>query len=874
MLTRLLLLGSILLSPSLAFTQSSGSAEQIIASAKDFKQMSVLDARSSAPRIDGRLDDEIWAKATWTSDFLQREPLEGSKPSDRTEVAISYDDQAIYIAARMFSSDPANIRSVVARRDSENNSEQIAVSLDSYLDRRTAYTFAVSAAGVRIDYFHGSDEQDEADYSFDPVWSARTNFDSQGWTAEMRIPFSQLRFTEGQETWGINISRKIPAKNENIYWIMIPKEETGWSSRFGLLTGLKDIRSSRRIELLPYTASSGILRGEVDSDDPFLNTFDSSARAGLDLKMGLGSNLTLDATINPDFGQVEADPAEVNLSAFETFFPERRPFFTEGSDLLGGLHFYSRRIGTSPRGRASGDYVEYPSNTTILGATKITGRLASGLSINALAAATQKEFARTFDSDTRQFGKTKVEPTSGYLAVAAQQELGSNGSSVGLTLTSVQRLMDSSEAIADVLNNESYTAATETVIRFRDGDYILDIDAGVSHVRGTSERISALQKSSVHYYQRPDASHVNFDSSRTSLSGFNASTFFRKNTGAWTGGFYLSAESPGIDTNDIGRFGKADDLLQYLFVQYRDNVPSKLFQHWDISANSVMSWNSGGQRQRTGGEVRLDLTWSNFWSTGLEIDHGLDSFSDTMTRGGPRMGTGSYWATEWDFSGNPARRVTWEAQVVYDWNSLDRRIFEAELELGWQPGDAMQLSLGPNYSQMRAGRQYIGTRSGGPTETFGTRYVFSLIDRSTLSTQLRLDYTFTPNLSLELYAEPFAASGKFYDFGELDAAESQLLNIYGEEGTTISSIEDGYEVVHGDQSFTLPQRDFNLVSFRSNAVLRWEWRPGSTLYALWQQDRSGFNPVGDFVTGQSLVDAFQAGGDNFFGIKLSYWLGK
>ena len=396
--------------------------------------------KGAAPHIDGALDDAAWQAAEPIGDFVQKSPVEGAAPTERTEVRFLYDDDAIYVGARMYRHDPRAIRTSVTRRDGDSDAEVLVISLDTYLDRRTAYSFAISSGGVRKDYYHTQDFEDfSVELGFDPVWLAKARVDSLGWTAEARIPFSQLRFSRGgKQLWGLELRRTTPDRHEDDYWVLIPKAAAGFASYFGLLEGIDGIKPSRRLEILPYTSGGLTLQGKVDPIDPFNRK--TQGRAGSDVKMGLGPNLTLDGTVNPDFGQVEADPAVVNLTAFETFYDERRPFFIEGSENLTGrglsflgrpIYFYSRRIGSSPHGAASGDFVKAPLNTTILGAAKVTGRLPSGLTIGALASATPREWARTYDTLTRQFSRAAVEPPAGFGVVRMQQEIGKEHSTLG-----------------------------------------------------------------------------------------------------------------------------------------------------------------------------------------------------------------------------------------------------------------------------------------------------------------------------------------------------------------------------------------------------------------------------------------------------------
>src|SRR2546427_7004320 len=358
-------------------------------------------------------------------------------------IAIFYDDDALYVGARMFSRDPSKIQAPLSRRDNTFQSERMWVSFDSYHDKRTAYSFGVSASGVRADWYHASDDENDANFGFDPVWEAKANIDALGWTAEMRIPFSQLRFTnQPVQVWGFNANRWNPVTSEDDYWIPVPTDRTGWSSFMGQLVGIEGIKPTRRLELMPYGAADTRFQGGVPAVDPFNGGANLAGRAGADVKMGLGPNITLDGTVNPDFGQVEGDPAVVNLSAFEVFFDERRPFFTEGNQLLRGYgpsYFYSRRIGARPSCTASGDFLDCPPNATILGAAKVTGRLATGMSLGALAAVTSRASARTFDTTTHTFGRTGVASPAGDGVGRVAEEFGGAKSGVGGTVTTLPR---------------------------------------------------------------------------------------------------------------------------------------------------------------------------------------------------------------------------------------------------------------------------------------------------------------------------------------------------------------------------------------------------------------------------------------------------
>ncbi|MGW8283104.1 MAG: DUF5916 domain-containing protein, partial [Gemmatimonadota bacterium] len=516
--------------------------------------------------LDGRLQEAVWQRARFISDFVQREPIQGVLPTDSTKVAFAYDEHTLYVGARMYSRNPSQIRAILARHDDSGDSERLIVSIDSYLDRRTSYTFAVTAAGGRMDWYTTNDEDNygNRDFSYNPVWTADAVIDSLGWTAEFRIPLSQLRFNAGNDlVWGINVNRYIPSLNEDVFWIAIPRNESGWTSWFGDLEGIDGVKSRRPIEVVPYVSTSATRTSSslLDPDDPYQEQTDFDGRVGADVKFGLGPSLTVDATFNPDFGQVEADPAVVNLSAFPVFFPERRPFFIERQELLEaqGL-FYSRRIGAAPSSTPDADYVDMPPNTTILGAGKLTGRTPGGLSVGALAAVTAQESATTFDNATGIEDKVRVEPAIAWGVFSLEQEFGTSGSVFGVAGTAVRRDLSSSDPLAADYNRQAYTGSGITRLRFQGGTYELDAQLAGSYVQGTTERITALQEYSSHYFQRPDATHVHVDSAAQSLTGYAVELDFEKTRARhWLWGVGFEARSPGFDINDAGRMNRTDE---------------------------------------------------------------------------------------------------------------------------------------------------------------------------------------------------------------------------------------------------------------------------------------------------------------------------
>lgn len=849
------------------------------------------------PVIDGKLTDPAWQTARFVSDFVQKQPAWGQLPSRRTEVAIVYDHEALYLGARMHAAGPEDIQMVMTRRDETGTAERIIISFDTFRDRRTAVTFAVTAAGVRADWYHPDDFEFERDLSYSPVWSARTALEATGWTAEIRIPFTQMRFVEGvAQPWGININRYVPHRNEDIYWIAVPASETGWSSFFGEIEGLGDIRQPLRLEVVPYVAGDVTARSRsLAVDDPFAKEASLGGEAGVDVKLGLGPSLTLDLAVNPDFGQVEADPAEVNLGAYETILAERRPFFTEGSKLLAGQglqFYYSRRIGAAPRGSVEiaedrdGDgesdldtsYVDQPQATRILGAAKLTGRLSSGLSVGALSALTapaHADFLARYDDGTEERGSALVEPLSSYNVLRLQQEAGTPGSYVGGTLTGVARALGD-DPLADTMARQAATGGVDWLLRLEDGMYVLDGYAGFSHLRGEPAAIRAIGETSIHYLQRPDQDHVSMNPDASSMSGLAGRLALGKRNGGVRWDAATAFETPGLNWNDVGQLQAADDIVLNGNVRYHETTPGALAQAWNAGLNGEGKWNFGGVQEYWTVAGFGELAWKNFWNTSAEVGLMTPGLSESNTRGGPLAGT--HWGAIGNFalSNAPGSRTQWNTAVNGVWSREGERGIQLSGGLTWQPLDRVRLSLAPRYVRLRDSRQYIDTIQDagliGNPETFGKRYLFGTIERRELAVQARAQMVFTPDLALDLYAEPFASSGRYDRFGELPRPRSRDLSLYGDElGAIARADADAYEVSAGGESFRFDDPDFTALSFRSTAVLRWELAPGSTLFVVWQASRADDLGAPEIVTPATWGDALRSPGTQTLAVKLVYW---
>ena len=567
--------------------------------------------------------------------------------------------------------------------------------------------------------------------------------------------------------------------------------------------------------------------------------------------MGLGSNLTLEATVNPDFGQVEADPAEVNLSAFETFFSERRPIFVEGANLLSGTvnnYFYSRRIGAAPQGRADGDFVDYPGTTTILGAAKLTGRLASGTSIGLLGAVTGEESARTFTAG--QFGRATVAPRTAYGVMRVQQEFGPPGSTIGVMATTVNRPLAPGDPLASRLTRNAFTVSGDSVLRF--GAYEMQSYLGVTHVDGEPGAILRLQRASARYFQRPDVDYVRIDPTRRSMSGAKGGIAIERQNGRhWLWEAEASFETPEFETNDIGRLTSSDGRQVNAQIEYRETQPGRWYRDYSVVLRHGQDWNFGGDRQRTEAGAEVRITWPNFWETEWGLVREGRAQNMRLTRGGPSMAQPQGWRSSVEIESSDSSQTQGRGSLEYGRNEDGGLVLEAEAGVTVRPGPQWQLSVTPSYEREVDTQQYVTTLGGGRPATFGRRYVFGRLDRSTYSAQVRLNYTFKPDLNLDFYGEPFAASGRYDGFGELAAARSRLL-------LPVDPVAIG-------------NRDFSVRSFRSNLVLRWEWRAGSTLYLVWQQDRETEDTFRRRASPRDLFGSLSADGDNFITVKASFW---
>ena len=841
---------------------------------------------ATAPSIDGRLDDAAWNGAPVISLFIQRDPDEGEPASEATEVRIAYDDEAIYIGARMH--DRGTVTSRLGRRDMTSaSSDWFKVGIDSYYDRRTAFRFEVNPAGVRRD-FTVSGTAAEGDLAWDAVWDAAATMDANGWTAEMRIPFSQLRFTAADEqTWGLQLERVIDRRQELAMFSFTPKSEAGGVPAFGDLAGLRGLRPGRKLELLPYVLSQGTF--QEASSNPFVDGHDMDGSAGLDAKYRITSNLTLTATANPDFGQVEVDPAIINLTAFETRFEERRPFFVEGANsfrfggTVGGPSaaaasvLYTRRIGRPPQLGIPANEGDIPSFATILGAAKMNGKTFSGWSLGVLNATTGAEHARYRDP----FGATQralVEPLTNYFIGRVNRELRRGQTQIGGIVTSTNRDL-ASDARANQLRDDAFSGGVDFVHEWANRGWNLSGFLVGSHVTGNQQSILSTQRSSTRYYQRPDATHIRLDPTATSMSGMAASVQMRKAAGLhWTSDSWIQFVSPGYEINDAGFLTRSDRRAFGNGITYNQRTPGKIWRDWRSTTYVNYAQNYDGDTIDHFYWTQLTMTHLSYWQAQGAVWYEPERTDDRFTRGGPLANRPS--VNRWiGIVRSDVRKPvtgTLEYNLVADRAGSSNRYWDLQLSLRTSP--RWNLSIGPRFQHVIQDAQYVSAVVDPlMTDTFGTRYIFAHLDQRETSIVTRLNYTFTPDLSFELYAQPLVSNGDYGTPREFQRPRGYDFKTYGEDVGTLTLEGDRY-VIDPDgagaaPSFTIPERSFTTRSLRGNAVLRWEYRPGSTLYVVWQQDRLNDERMEDFGTGRAFNSLFDGGRtNNVLAIKFSYWI--
>lgn len=836
------------------------------------------------PVIDGRLDDPVWEKLEWAGDFTQREPNDGKPPSLQTSFKITYDDKNLYIGIRAHDDQPEQIVRRVTRRDSFDG-DWVEINIDSYFDHRTAFSFTINAAGVKGDEAVSNDGENW-DANWNPVWFGEVAVDDQGWCAEMRIPFSQLRFGDKEaHVWGMQVQRRIFRKQERSVWQYIPQNTAGWVSYFGELHGLKGIQAAQRIEILPYGVSS-LRRAQEQAGNPFATGEHRKLSGGLDAKAGVTSDLTLDLTLNPDFGQVEADPSEVNLTAFESYFQEKRPFFIEGQSILdyrltGGdgsfsndRLFYSRRIGRAPSlapELADGEFIAMPENSSIVGAAKLTGKTQSGLSLGLLEAVTEEEEAEiAFNSERR---RQVVEPRTNYFIGRVQQDFNRGTSAIGGMLTATHRDLAGTRITS--LNRAAYSGGVDVRHQWHDRKYYLEALGVVSHIRGDRAAIAEAQQASQRYFQRPDADYLEFDPNRTSLTGHGGNlSVGRGGNSPVRANLAVTWRSPGLELNDAGFMRQADRVMQSLWLGYRFTNPVAIFNRLNLNVNQWQGWNFGGEPVFSGGNINGGGQLKNYWYVWLGVGREGEDLATTALRGGPALRLPAQWNQWITVESDQRKAVQVGVNSFNSWEDVGGTHYhEVGLWLAFRPLNALSLQFNPYYGFNRDELQYVNTLAHGAQ----SRYVFGRLQQKTVALTARVDYSITPNLSVQYYGQPFVSVGKFSQFKRISAPRADdyaerfhvfTNEIAREEANGLLQVDEDLD---GNTDYAFENPDFNFQQFRSNLVVRWEYSPGSTVFLVWSQGRTGTNPAGGFSFRNNLNDLFNVYPDNVFLIKLNRW---
>jgi hypothetical protein len=904
-----------LIASALLLLAATAHAQTTTRSQTDPRPIAHATLRQGEVTIDGRLDDPAWVAATPITDLVQSVPDEGKPPSERTEIRILYDGSYVYIGARMFDSLGAKgVRSALARRDqvmtggNSLTSDKIAFVFDTFRDKNSRTWFELNPAGVKGDHQNG-------DASYDPVWDGATKIDSLGWTAEFRIPYSQLRFSRNaDQIWGMQIWRTIDRRNEQDMWAFWRTNEYGGPAYFGTLDGIKVTSRPRQVELVPYATSRSKF-ARAQAGDPYHSNTDMTYRVGADAKLNLTSNLTLDATVNPDFGQVEVDPAVVNLSVFETTFSEKRPFFVSNSQYFstGGFScffcsnvssmslVYTRRIGRSPQlsGVVSGqsDYMDVADATTILGAAKVTGRTSNGVSVGILDATTDRERARFRPLGGTTDATAEVEPLANYFVGRLKKDFRGGNTHLGAISTLVNRGLTTPDEVS-ALRSNAQALGLDLDHHWANNEYSFNVQTALTHIGGDTAAINSAQFSSARYYQRPGRTETSdglfstaFDPTRRNLYGYGFYARLAKETGNWLFETTQNWRSPGFEANDLGVLSRSDYKWMLFNVFRQWTTPGSWYRNFYTIWGAQQQLNYEGDRNDMDYHVWAQATFKNYMNASAFVLRHPSTYDERLTRGGPTVIRYGYNMLSTSFGTDSRSRAVGNLQFQYltpvDNTEGGQVNYSPSLTL--KPSSRLLLTLSPSLNIDNTAQQYVTAVADprAPAGFAGNRYIFGRLQQKTFSMDTRVNMTFTPNLTLEMFAQPFLASGKYSSFKEFAEVKSRRMTFFGRDnGSTVARTTDpqtgattGYTIdpdgAAGPAStFSFDNPDFNLRSLRGTGVLRWEYRPGSTLYFVWTQERDGFDQFGDFNFGRDRSALFRDRPTNVFQIKGTYWIGR
>jgi hypothetical protein len=850
---------------------------------------------TEAPVIDGTLDEPVWKTGEWLDDFTQNQPNNGQPPTQRTEFAILFDDDNLYVGIKNFDTDPDSITNRLTRRDNVDG-DLSGVIFDSFHDLRTGFLFGAASSGVKYDIMFTEDGQND-DESWEPNWWVKTSINKEGWIAEMKIPFSQVRFDKKSgDVWGLNVVRFLYRRNEQDFWQHIPRDAPGFVHLFGEMTGLDGIKPRKIFDLTPY----GVAKLETFKKEPG-NPFSFLEKGrrygfngGLDAKIGITNNMTMDLTINPDFGQVEADPSEVNLTAYETYFSEKRPFFIEGNNITNfniGLGdgnqgndnlFYSRRIGRQPQGYpglGNQEYTDVPTFTNILGAAKLTGKTKNGLSLGFVDAVTAGTWAEIRDSAT---GKTirheLVEPLTNYFIGRVQRDFKGGNTLLGGIFTSTNRDVD--DNLGSFMHKSAYTGGIDFTQFFKEKSWSFNLNTAFSQVNGSKDAIARTQLSSARYYQRPDNDYEEFDPERTSLFGSGGRMQIVKNNGHLNILGCIKWKTPGFETNDLGYMQQADQILSVIWAGYNVWDPKGIYKNWNLNGDVYMVNNFGGDNIGKGVEWNASMGFKNYWSAWTGGNYNISSLSTETLRGGPMMKYPSNINGRIGFSTDYRKKLVFE-YFINGSTGLENNSnsMYTEVDISYKPTNYLSFHLSPEFSKSFNELQYV-TRT---TYNGNDRYIFASIDRQTLSASIRINLNLSPDLTLQYWGQPYVASGKYYDHKVI---LEPMANNYKDSFWTFTPNQTEYDPDagrynidldnNGTTDYSFRNNNFNYQFFLSNLVVRWEYNPGSSVYLVWSQSRDFYNGSGNMDFFNDLGDLFNKDNNiphNVFLIKFSYRFG-
>lgn len=855
----------------------------------------VAAARRTHPiHLDGVLDETDWSLPGVATSFTQRFPDPGKPATFQTAVRILYDDDAIYVGARMFDPHPDSIVAPMARRDPQDiHSDWFDVIFDSYHDRRTGFRFGVNPAGTKLDVYHFNDG--DSDDAWDARWDVATRIDSLGWTAELRIPLSQLRFHGSalEQTWGLNFYRDVARRDEWTFWSPYPPTAPGFISNFGDLGGLTGLEPASPIDIVPYL-STHTVSNKTDAGNPLTRGTTATATAGADFRIGLGSALSLHGTINPDFGQVEVDPAVLNLSAVETFFPEKRPFFLEGAGIFefGSLpvdasygfsrFVHWRRIGRTPQLSPSAEFSDAPDQTTILGATKLSGRTSNGFSLGFVDAVTARENANTIDTNGVH-NNVGVEPLTNYFVGRMKKDLSDGRATIGMMGTATSRRMGAD--FDPYLRSDAYlygldASRASANRRWTLGGYWIG-----SRVDGSSAAIAATQRSSVRYFGRPDAGYIPFDSSRRSLTGHDASAGVVYQGTPMFGSLQLRETSPGFEMNDLGYLARSDARSLAGAIGATHDASASLLRSTRVTAYTIDAWNFGGNPFYREFGFTSSAELRSLWSVSARAAILPPTLDDRLTRGGPLVSAPTRWTAAASVVSDLRRKVIGSVAATLAHGGVNGNEWTVTPTIILRPINKLQLSLAPMLDVLHSGAQYVRTvLDSSNVATNGNDYVFADLRQRTLSVSARADWSLTNTLSVQVFVQPFVSTAHFSGYKSLRAPRTFSFEVFGRDRGTVESLPDGRVRIDPDgesgaqPAFVLgdnpDETSFVSRAIRVNGVIRWEYRSGSAIYLVWQQTRDGNAALDGTSLWNGLDRVLSVPAKNVVYLKASYRFGR